>query len=144
MPQAQEILEHQGLKATPNRILVVRQLMEAEAPMSLIDLEYKIMTMDRSSILRVLVLLRDKDLVHAVEDGRGVTKYELCHDHHNGDHLDRDMHVHFYCTQCERMVCFDDIPTPVVSIPSDYKAISINYMIKGLCPQCQEKDNNGL
>lgn len=131
-----DILEKNGLKATPNRVLVVRQLLEAEAPMSLIDLEYKMETLDRSSILRVLVLLRDKGLVHAVEDGRGVTKYEMCNDHDKHSH-DSDMHVHFYCTQCERMVCFDNIPTPTVPVPEGYTVNSINYMIKGICPQCK-------
>lgn len=60
-----------GVKPTVNRILVFRQLLNAESPMSLMELEDIIETLDKSSIFRVLVTFLDHALVHAVEDGRG-------------------------------------------------------------------------
>lgn len=132
------ILEGAGVKPTSNRILVVRALMEAASPKSLVELETELETLERSSILRVLTLLADNDLVHVMEDGRGVTKYELCHSHDHHLHND-DHHVHFYCEKCHRVYCFEDIPVPSVPVPSGFRVKGVNFMLKGICPSCQSK-----
>lgn len=132
---AEQLLEKGGVKPTSNRILVLRQLMEAERPMSLIELETGLETLERSSILRVLNLLLDHDVVHAFEDGRGVSKYEICHgeDHCSID----DMHAHFYCETCGRTFCFEDIASPRIDIPEGFRIRSVNFMLKGICPDCR-------
>lgn len=131
---AEELLEKAGVKPTANRLTVLRKLMQADSPMSLIELETALETLDRSSVLRVLNLLLDHDLIHAFEDGRGVSKYELCHgeSHCSVD----DMHAHFYCENCDRVYCFEDISAPKIDIPENFQIRSVNYMLKGLCPRC--------
>ena len=52
----EDILRHKGVKATPNRILVARELLRAESPLSLSQLEERLSTVDKSSIFRVLNL----------------------------------------------------------------------------------------
>lgn len=132
---AELLLEKGDVKPTSNRILVVRCLMEADHPMSLIELETALETMERSSILRVLNLLLERDLVHALEDGRGVTKYEICH---GEDHCSiEDMHAHFYCEKCRRTYCFEDISAPQITLPEGFRTHAVNYMLKGLCPSCR-------
>ncbi|MCM1111596.1 MAG: transcriptional repressor, partial [Clostridium sp.] len=132
-------LEMAGIKPTPNRVLVARELAASEAPLSLGELETRLETLEKSSILRVLNMLLDRHLLHALEDGRGVVKYELCHHDHRGDpddEPDSDIHVHFYCERCNRVVCFEDIPVPHVDIPVGYDIRSVNFMLKGICPDC--------
>ena len=134
MKEATEALQHKGIKPTPNRILVLKALMEARYPMSLNELEQTIGTMDRSSIFRVLTLFYQSDVVHGIEDGSGSMKYEFCHsDTHCS--ID-DMHPHFYCERCHRTYCLDDSPIPRVNLPEGFIAHSANYIIKGLCPDC--------
>lgn len=131
---AEEMLEKAGIKATSNRLLVLRSLIESDHPLSLIEIETKIETMERSSVLRVLNILLENDVVHAFEDGRGVSKYEICH---GETHCSiNDMHAHFYCEKCDRVFCFEDISAPHINIPPDFRIRSINYMLKGLCPDC--------
>lgn len=132
---AEELLASAGVKPTSNRLLVLRTLVESELPMSLVELETSLETMERSSILRVLNLLLAHDVIHTMEDGRGVTKYELCHG--DGHCSIEDMHVHFYCEKCGRTYCFEDLAVPRISIPPAYSVRSINYMLKGLCPSCR-------
>lgn len=132
------ILEGAGVKSTSNRILVMRALMEAASPKSLVELETELETLERSSILRVLTVLADNDLVHVMEDGRGVTKYELCHCHDHHLHNDGH-HVHFYCEKCHRVYCFEEIPVPDVPIPAGFQVKGVNFMLKGICPSCQSK-----
>lgn len=130
------LLKKAGIKPTSNRLLVAKELLDAERPMSLIEIETAIETMERSSVLRVLNLFLEKDVVHAIEDGRGVTKYEICH---GEDHCTvEDMHVHFYCEKCHETICFEDVAVPLLSISPDFRVRSVNYMLKGLCPLCNK------
>lgn len=71
-------LAEKGLKPTPNRILVLRELAASDHPLSLGELEIRLDTLDRSSIFRVLTLFLDHELVHSIEDGSGSLRYEAC------------------------------------------------------------------
>jgi Fur family ferric uptake transcriptional regulator len=129
-----ELLEQHGIRPTSNRIVVAKALAEAEHPASIADLERRILTIDKSGIFRSLMLFRDHHLVHALEDGEGGVKYELCHSH--DDEEDDDQHVHFYCERCHEIYCLYDMPVPQVEVPEGYEVRSVNYLIKGLCPKC--------
>ena len=135
--EAERLLEKGGVKPTSNRLLVLRQLVAAASPMSLMELEAALETMERSSVSRVLALLLRHDVVHSFEDGRGVTKYEICHGetHCSVD----DMHAHFYCEGCDRTFCLEDVSAPSIRVPGDFRIRSVNYMLKGLCPDCSQK-----
>lgn len=137
--KAEEILEKSGVKPTSNRLLVVGELMHSQQPVSIIEISDAIDTLDKSSVFRVVTLLLEHGIVHAVEDGRGIVKYELCH----ADHVDGstdDFHAHFYCQQCQKVVCLEDIAVPQVNMPEGYQLRSVNYMLKGLCPECAAKE----
>lgn len=131
----EHLLEEHGVKATPNRILVARALSNAGRPLSLMELEAQLDTIDKSNIFRALTAFREAHLVHVLEDAGNGVRYELCHSHHH-DH-DDDMHVHFYCTHCRRTFCLEDIPVPPVSVPGGYQPESSSYLIKGICPECR-------
>lgn len=128
------LLEH-GVKPTANRVVVLRTLAEAGRPLSLTELETKILTIDKSGVFRALTLFREQHLVHVIDDGSGGVRYETCHSHSDDD-TDDDLHVHFYCEQCQRTYCLDHIPVPQVEVPQGFVVNSANYMVKGICPQC--------
>lgn len=131
-----ELLEKHGVKPTANRIVVARALAEAGRPMSLTELEYKILSIDKSGVFRALTLFRVHHLVHVIEDGSGGARYELCHSHH--DDADDDLHLHFYCEHCHRTFCLTDVPLPQVAAPEGFQVTGANYMLKGICPDCQD------
>lgn len=136
MVEEERILESAGVRVTANRLLVLRALLSAPAPVSLIELETELETLERSSISRTLTLFADHDLVHLLEDGRGITKYELCHSH---DHsAQNDEHPHFYCEKCRRVFCLDSEVIPPVAVPDGFEVRSVNYMLKGLCRDCRQ------
>lgn len=135
MKNIENLLTSKGIKPTSNRILVLRELINSSYPLSLGDLDINIGTMEKSSILRVLTILQKYHLIHTIEDGRGIIKYEQCHGHNDGK--DQDMHVHFYCEKCKKVSCFENISVPTINLPHDYTLHSINYMVKGICPQCK-------
>lgn len=129
------LCDHAGVKVTPVRMLILRVLSEAMSPMSVLEIEQCLQTVDRSSISRAMVLFSDNHVVHTIDDGSGSVKYELCRSCcHEGEH--DDLHPHFYCTECDTTVCFSDIPFPRISLPPGYLPVEANYVIKGLCPRC--------
>ncbi len=130
-----QLLEHHGVKPTANRILVARTLAEAGRPMTLSELESVILSIDKSGVFRALTLFREHHLVHAIEDGSGSQRYELCHSHSDDD--DDDLHVHFFCESCQRTYCLEAIPIPQVMVPPGFTVTSANYIIKGVCPHCK-------
>lgn len=133
----EKMLNDHGIKPTANRIIIVNALASEHSPVSMTALERQLHTIDKSGIFRTLMLFKAHHLVHAFEDGEGQVEYELCTSH--GVDEDEDMHVHFYCESCHRTFCFYDTPIPSVDIPCGYEMDSINYMIKGLCPDCARK-----
>ena len=129
------LLNAHGIRPTANRIVVAKALASAMRPMSLIELERTIGTIDKSNIFRALTLFRDKHLVHLIEDGEG-TRYELCHSHDH-DH-DDDQHPHFYCEVCQQTYCLDYAQVPEIQLPEGFEMTSANLMLKGICPHCKK------
>ena len=130
-------LESKGIRPTTNRILVMKTLMGEQNPQSLSNLERKMVSMDKSSIFRTLTLFLEHDVVHALEDGRGVLCYELCEEKGACDH--HDGHIHFYCESCQRSFCMEDIHIPSFELPEGFYPHSISFVIKGECPDCRKK-----
>lgn len=132
-----KLLQEHGIKPTSNRILVVKSLAAEEHPSSLAELEEKLLSVDKSGIFRALTLFREHHLVHTIEDGEGGIKYELCLSHNDDD--DDDMHVHFYCERCHKVYCLYDTPIPAVPLPHGFTRESANYVVKGICEECNRK-----
>jgi len=132
-----EMLSAHGVKPTANRLLVVEALSKSDRPMSLSELETTMLSMDKSSIFRSLVLFREHHVVHVIEDGGDGVRYELCHSHHDDE--DDDMHAHFFCERCHRTFCLDYAPVPPIALPSGFELHTVNYMVKGICGECRVK-----
>ena len=135
--KADDILRQAGIRPTPNRILVMRELLAAARPLGLAELEEALPSVEKSSIFRVLNVLMEQHLLHGVEDGRGLTKYEVCQSEGHDD--DDDTHPHFYCTACRRLFCIHSEQIPRVNLPAGYEQQTVNYMIKGTCPDCSAR-----
>lgn len=127
-------LEKKSVKPTSIRLLVFKAMVEAEHPVSLLDLETILETVDKSTIFRTLNTFLAHHLIHDIEDGSGSLKYEICSGE-NACSID-DMHTHFYCEVCHCTFCFKGIHIPVVNLPEGFDMHSINYMAKGICRDC--------
>lgn len=130
-------MEKRDIRPTVNRILVFRALATAMEPASLNDLETAIASMDKSSISRVLRLFGSSGMTHTLEDGGGIRRYELCEGELQCPHT--DLHPHFYCEVCHQTLCLKSSALPRIALPEGYTLHSANYIIKGVCPRCQNK-----
>lgn len=133
----ESLLVRRGVRPTANRLLVARALHAAEGPLSLAALEGVLDTMDRSSIFRALRLFERAAVVHAIDDGSGSVKYELCH---GGDSCSpADMHAHFHCEGCGRTLCLEGSAVPFVHLPAGFAATGVTLLVKGLCDHCSRR-----
>ncbi|MGN0238357.1 MAG: Fur family transcriptional regulator [Lepagella sp.] len=132
------LLEEAGLRTTPVRVLVLKELLSASHPMSGKELEDRLDTVDRSSISRTMVHFAEHGLVHQISDGSGSMKYEICH---SSEHTYRhsDEHPHFHCRECGETICLPQVPVPDTKLPEGYIGENISYIITGLCAKCQTK-----
>ncbi len=135
-----KLLSSHGIKPTSNRILVVKALAAEEYPSTLTELEYHLLSVDKSGIFRALTLFREHHLVHTIEDGNGGIRYELCMSHSEDDDEDEDLHVHFFCEKCHKIYCLHDTPVPNIELPSGFTRNSCNYVVKGICEECNRRD----
>ena len=129
-------LKESGISVTPVRILVFRCIMASSIPLSLIDIEQLLETVDRSTISRTLNLFRSRHLIHQIDDGSGSMKYEICPE---SIHTIDDIHVHFRCSKCGQTICLHDMKVPDVILPEGYVKESLNYVVTGKCPKCSSK-----
>ncbi len=130
------LLEEHDIKPTANRVVIAKALASSMTPLSLVELERRIVTIDKSGIFRALTLFREHHLVHVIEGGSEGVKYELCHSHSH-EH-DEDLHPHFFCEQCQRTYCIDNQPLPDIELPEGFLPHSANLIIKGICPDCRK------
>jgi len=131
------LLERHGIKPTANRIIVAGALADEKRPLSIIELEDAIGSIDKSGIFRAIMLFKEHHLVHVIEDGSDSIRYELCQSH-DKDH-DDDQHVHFFCEKCRKTYCLDGLAIPEVKLPERYTPRSVTYLVKGICPDCAGK-----
>lgn len=133
-----DILTKRDIQPTAIRILVLQAMMQSNRTVSLLDLENMLDTVDKSSIFRSITLFLSRHLVHSIDDGTGSLKYAVCGETCACDV--EDLHTHFHCEKCNKTFCLKNIPTPVVTMPKGFTLNSINYVLKGLCPDCAEKN----
>ncbi len=130
--KVEHLMAEHGVKVTANRLLIARALEQAGRPLSMMELEAQVESIDKSNVFRSLMAFKDAHLVHVL-DGDPV-RYELCHSHHQ-DH-DDDLHVHFFCVKCHKTYCLEGIPVPPVQAPKGYQVQEESYLLRGICPQC--------
>lgn len=128
----EHLMAEHGVKVTANRLLIARALEQAGRPLSMMELEERLESIDKSNVFRTLVAFKDAHLVHVLEGDP--VRYELCHSHHEGH--DDDLHVHFYCVKCHKTYCLEEIPVPSVQVPEGYQVQEESYLLRGICPQC--------
>ncbi len=132
-------MESHGVRATAVRLLILRTLFEAERPLSSLDIERRLDTVDRSSITRAISIFLEKGILHNIDDGTGATKYEPCRAH---SHSHDDLHPHFHCRSCGQTYCLEEQRVPIIDLPEGFTVHQVNYVIAGCCRNCNESTPN--
>ncbi|EGJ71002.1 putative transcriptional regulator [Bacteroides coprosuis DSM 18011] len=134
-------LKERNIRPTAVRLLVLREMMSMEEhqAFSLLDLENRLDTVDKSTLYRTITHFHENLLIHSIDDGSGSIKYSVCR--RGCDCSVPQSHVHFSCTECNRTFCLDNIAIPKVGLPSGFSYESANFVFKGICSDCSKRHN---
>ncbi len=130
----EERLISHGIRPTALRLMILKELDKANRPLSALDMERLLDTVDRSTITRALAKFTEKGIIHLIDDGSGAAKYESCPSENH--HTAADMHVHFHCRKCETTFCLHSTAIPHVELPSGFSIDTASYILSGICPSC--------
>ena len=129
-----EKLNEVGIRPTATRMLIYQFITEQTDTFSLRDIEEALLSIDKSTIFRTLILFEEHHLIHSMEDGSGAMKYCQCR--HQGEDEEEDFHCHFYCENCKKTYCLDESVTSNITLPNGFIMKQINHIIKGICDKC--------
>jgi len=129
-------LELKNIRPTAMRELVLQVLSEQKTAISLPELERKFEKADKATLYRTLKTFEENKLIHSIDDGSGSVKYALCQD--SCECHPEDLHVHFLCTKCKQTYCLNDIPVPLLKLPTSFTLESVNMVVKGVCSNCKK------
>lgn len=139
--ELEEMLSAKGISPTAMRILVLEFLRQQSAAVSLPYLENNFQHSDRTTLYRTLKTFEEKGLIHTIQDGTEATKYALCAESCKaGSHY--DLHLHFYCYNCNQTYCLPKHQVPEISLPRNYQLKELNLIAKGICETCSTKECN--
>jgi Fur family transcriptional regulator, ferric uptake regulator len=128
-------LKKRGIQPTAMRLLVYRFMAGYGSAVSLADLEEHFTRSDRTTLYRTLKTFSEKGLAHRFQDLEGTTRYAVCAEECDCSYPD-DMHAHFYCSSCETAFCLPKLGVPDHTLPENFTASHVNFVISGTCPSC--------
>lgn len=130
-----QVLESKNIRVTAMRMLVYKFLVENEIAVTLSDIEGAFEKADRTTLYRTIKTFEEKDIVHQIDDGTGITKYALCEKGCNCD-IKTDLHLHFHCNNCNETVCLTEHKIPQIKVPDGFVSENVNLVVKGICDKC--------
>jgi len=104
---------------------------------ALTDIENAFDKAERTTLYRTLKTFEEKGIVHQIDDGTNISKFALCEPDCNCE-IDQDLHLHFYCGNCDETICLTEHKIPHINLPQGYIAEDANLIIKGICGSCSQ------
>lgn len=135
MGEIEKTLENKGIRPTAMRTLIYRFMAQKDIALALTDIEHAFVKSDRTTLYRTIKKFEKNGIVHQIEDGTGISKYALCEEGCNCE-IDRDLHLHFHCTNCDETLCLTENKIPHINLPEGYIAEDANLVITGICEKC--------
>ncbi len=130
-------LTRHGLRQTAVRQAVLRVVADSPFALSGSEIEQHIVpALDRITLYRTLRSFEESGIIHRVVDTSDVVRYAACsiecsaHEHF-------DNHVHFKCNLCQHIYCLNQVAVPPVNLPAKFEVKTRDYLLAGVCNQCQ-------
>jgi Fur family ferric uptake transcriptional regulator len=138
LDEVRKLIRDKGLRSTPARLAILRHLFGADGPATHAQVadELAPQGFDRATIYRNLVELADVGLLHRMELGDHVWRFEL---RQTADRGDGD-HTHFLCVDCGDVSCVTDLSLEAaVSLVGQRASPGrvTEVLLKGHCKRCQ-------
>ncbi|MBX3422318.1 MAG: transcriptional repressor [Pirellulaceae bacterium] len=137
--EARTILRAKGLRTTPARVAILNELGNCAGPVTHQELTLKLhdLGLEKSTIFRGLQDLTEAGLLHRLELGDHLWRYELVQEGVLVQQSDSEhTHPHLLCVDCGSVRCLNQADVNVQLAPQLGKVVDV--LIKGQCPDCGE------
>lgn len=135
MNEIEKLFASKELRVTAMRLLIYRFLADKKSAVTLSNIENAFEKADRTTLYRTIKTFEEKDIVHQIDDGTGITKYALCEKGCNCE-IETDLHLHFHCNNCNETICLTDHKIPQIRVPDGFVSENVNLVVKGICDKC--------
>ena len=135
MKDIEKLFASKDLRVTAMRLLIYKFLAEKEVAVTLSVIENAFEKADRTTLYRTIKTFEEKDIVHQIDDGTGITKYALCEQGCSCD-IKTDLHLHFHCNNCNETICLTNHKIPHIKVPDGFVSENVNLVVKGICDKC--------
>lgn len=133
-----QILRAHELRVTEPRRHILTLLLNSKGAVSYNTLEQSVSQNDRVTIYRSLKRFEETGIIHKVLGENGVSFYALCRDDCN-KHFHHDEHDHFYCSECDQMLCLEKHVWNDLNLPKGYSVKKATLVLEGQCEKCNKK-----
>jgi Fur family ferric uptake transcriptional regulator len=132
-----QTLSRHALRQTPVRRAVLQVMADSPFALSGSEIEQQLPPdTDRITLYRTLRSFEESGLIHRVIDATDIIRYAACSIECSA-HSHFDNHVHFKCTTCQHIYCLNQVAIPVVALPDKFEAKTRDYLLAGVCRECQ-------
>lgn len=130
--KAQEIIHAHHLSSGACREQIIEVFIQHPHALSEQEVKEKLGDQfDRTSIYRTFKTLLENKVLHQIVVEKGLVKYVM-----NQTENLQTPHAHFYCNDCGKVVCIEQV-LPELSIEKqDFKVVSTEMILKGHCADC--------
>ncbi|MFH6602616.1 Fur family transcriptional regulator [Maribacter algicola] len=135
MSEIEKLLNEKKVRPTAMRILIYKFMAQKNSAVALKDIESAFEKADRTTLYRSLKTFEEKNVVHQIDDGTGISKYALCEEGCNCE-IEQDLHLHFHCSNCNETICLTEHRIPQINLPDGYLAEDVNLVVTGICEKC--------
>ncbi|HPK53418.1 MAG TPA: Fur family transcriptional regulator [Smithellaceae bacterium] len=131
-----QILQQTGLSKTPQRIAVLKILIDAVQPINISGIRQALKSqikIDRVTIYRILSLFKKHMIIREITSSGSSNYFELAT-------VGNPVHPHFICRNCAKLSCLEPLTfsqaTQWISQKEAYSIEHIEINISGLCAAC--------
>lgn len=133
-----ELLKDKGLKKTNARITISSILSQSVLPLSEQDIKKKMGNdYDRVTFYRTVQVLIEAGIIHRIIVDNTQIKYAFTKT--NKNEPDKTEHIHFYCTECHKLSCLENVAVAHYELPEGYTQSECAVLIKGICKSCNKE-----
>lgn len=129
-----ELLKEHSLKVTPQRLLILKYLDTHDTHPTVeeiySELKKRFPSLSKTTVYNSVEILQKQGLIQSLTISGHQARYDFKH----------DMHHHFLCTHCGKIIDID-IKCPNIGkiIREGYKIEEVHGYFKGLCKECAQQ-----